>query len=181
MLARALPVTLLLAAALSLSACGPPTFNAEVKGSSTLQGGDPLAGLLGTFPGVGSFTNIDFNSNQDFQNQGVTKDQVDSVKVDRVQLKITDPNDQDFRFLESIQFFAKAGDKEALIAERSDISSLGLVAPNPILELTVSGAELQPFVVAPQMSIIVRGKGKNPAKTTTMEATVNLKVSVKLF
>src|SRR3954451_12423 len=95
----------LLALAALLVACQPNVFHTEVKGTSTISGDpSPVAGLLNAFPGVSNFSNIDFNQNQDFKNQGVSKDQVQSVKIDSVKLKITSPNNQDFSFLSSMKF-----------------------------------------------------------------------------
>lgn len=167
---------------LSAAACQPNVFHTEVKGETVVEGDpSPFSNVLGAFPGVGSFTNLDFNQNQEFKNQGVTKDQVSSVQVDKVTLKIVSPNDQDFSFLEELEFFAKAGDQEVKVAGKGNIDGLGLLAPNPILELDVTGAELVDFVTAPSMSIIVRGNGRVPPQDVKLEATVGLRVEVKIL
>ncbi|WP_257452738.1 hypothetical protein [Archangium lipolyticum] len=169
-------------ALLSLVACGPPTFVAEVKGETTVPG-DPtgISTVLDAFPAIGSFTSIDFDQNQDFQNQGVTKEQVSSAKLRSLQLKILTPADQDFSFLDSLEFYAKAGDREVLVAQKKNIASLGLKAPNPVLEMDLTGAELQPFLTAPSMSIGVRGKGRKPSKEVRLQADVKLDVEVRLL
>ena len=170
------------ASLLCLAGCGANVFVTEVKGETTIQGdATGLAALLSVFPAIGSFTNIDFNQNQDFKNQGVSKDQVNSVKVDSIALKIQSPNDQTFEFLENLQFYARTGDQEVLIAEKTGINTLNLAAPNPVLMMDVKGAELQPFVTAPSMSITVRGKGTQPTRDTRLEATIKLRVEVKVF
>jgi hypothetical protein len=172
----------LVPALIALTACGANVFPVEVTGESTIRG-DPtplVPDLLGAF-NIGSFSNIDFNQTQEFQNQGVTKDQVESVKTDYIQLKIVSPDTQDFSFLESLQFFAQVGDQEVLVAEKMGIDQLDLRPPNPVLELDVTDAELQPFVVAPAMSIVVRGKGRLPPQETRLEARVGLDVTVKVF
>lgn len=169
-------------AALLLTGCGANVFNTEVKGETTIQG-DPtgLQGVLSVFPAIGSFTNIDFSQNQDFKNQGVTKDQVSSVKVDAITLRIITPTDQDFRFLESLEFYARTGDQEVLIASKTGINNLNLSAPNPVLVMDVKDAELQPYVTAPSMTISVKGKGSYPPRDTRLEASVRLRVEVKVF
>lgn len=118
-LASILPVCALL----SLVACAPPSFTAEVKGETTVSA-DPtgISTLLEAFPAVGSFSSLDFNQNQDFQNQGVTKEQVSSAKLKSVQLKILAPPDQDFSFLDTLEFKAKAGDREVLVASKRNIA-----------------------------------------------------------
>lgn len=172
----------LLAAAVALGTlgCQANVFRTEVKGETTIEG-SALGGLLNAFPTVAGFTNLDFDTNQDFKNQGVTKDQVNSVKVESIQLKILAPNDQDFSFLESLQFVARSGDRETLVAEKTGISQLALPAPNPVLVMDIKSAEIRDHVVAPSMSIIVRGKGRQPPQDTQVEAKVGLAVEVKIF
>lgn len=172
-----------LSAAVLLAACQPNVFPVEVKGETTVEGDpSPVPGVLNAFPNIGSFSNIDFNQAQEFQNQGVTKEQVKSVKPAFVRLKILSPDTQDFSFLESLQFYARANDEEVLIAEKLGIDKLGLKAPNPVLEMDVQqNAELQPYITAPSTSIIVRGRGRLPPQDTRLEATVGLNVEIRVF
>ena len=160
--------------------CQANVFHTEVKGETTIQG-SPLGGILGAFPTAANFTNLDFDANQDFKNQGVHKNQVNSVKAESIKLKVVSPSDQDFRFLDQLQFFAKSGDTETLVGEKLGISDLDLSAPNPVLSLEMKDAELKDHVSAPSMSIIVRGKGRPPPQDTRIEAAVNLRVEIKLF
>lgn len=165
--------------ALLLAACSGPTFTAEVKGEATVPG-SPLGGLLDVFPAIGSFASMDFNENQDFKNQGVTKDQVSSAKLKHIKLQILAPADQDYSFLEQLEFYARTGNQEVLVAERQDIASLGLKAPNPVLEMSLKGVELQPYITAPSMSLTVRGRGRQPAREVRLQATVAVEVQVDL-
>lgn len=177
-LASLLPVCALF----SLMACAPPSFVAEVKGETTVPG-DPtgISVLLDAFPAIGSFTNLDFDQNQDFQNQGVTKEQVSSVKLRSLRLQVLAPADQDFSFLDTLEFYAKTGDREVLVAQKKNIASLGLKAPNPVLSMDLEDVELQPFITAPSMSISVRGRGRKPSKDVRLQADVQLDVEVRLL
>ncbi|XXF81525.1 hypothetical protein P2318_05925 [Myxococcaceae bacterium GXIMD 01537] len=166
---------------LSLAACSAPTFTAEVKGETTVAAAPILGGVLNAFPAIASFASLDFDQNQDFKNQGVTKDEVSSVKVRSLRLKVLSPDDADFGFLDSLEFFARAGDREVRIARKDNISRLGLSAPNPVLELDVEDVDLQPYVTAPSMSIIVRGKGRMPEKEVRLQASVLLEVKLSLL
>lgn len=161
-----------------LVSCGVDEFDTELKATTTLEGSPGLLRLLEGLGPMAGFTNIDFSTNQDFANQGVGKEDVDSVKLTRMTIRIVDPADQDFRFLESLQFFAEADGQKVLVAERHGIDKLDLRAPNPVLELEVKDVELAPFVTAPSMSITTEGKGRRPARDTTLEATVQLRVDV---
>lgn len=177
-----MPAIAALLGAAVLAGCGATVFPVEVKGEATIEGNpSPLPALLDVFPGISSFGNIDFAQSQEFKNQGVRKEDVDSVKPTSVRLQIVSPDDQDFRFLEGLQFYARAGDREVLVAEKQGIDKLDLKAPNPTLELEVQDVELQPLVTAPSMSIIVKGRGRQPAKSTKLEATVRFDVAVKVF
>jgi len=172
---------LLLALGVSLLfACQPTRFNTTLKGETTVRG-DALGTLFSVLPPIGSFANLDFETNQDFKNEGVHKAQVTSVKATEVKLRILSPSTQDFRFLDTLAFYARAGDTEVLVADKSNISGLELAAPNPSLVLDVKGMELQPFIASPSMSIVARGKGRAPPQDTRLEATASFQVEFKLF
>lgn len=165
------------AAGLGLAACAPSSFTTELKGESTVPAGPPgVSTPFNALPAISSFAGMDFNQNQDFKNRGVSKTEVTSVKVKSLTLKVLSPNDQDFTFLSSVEFFARAGDREERIAGRGDIARLNLRPPNPVLTLNVDEAELQPFVSAPTMSIIVRGRGDLPEREVRLQAVVTLEV-----
>lgn len=177
-LASVLPVCALL----SLVACAPPSFVAEVQGETTVPAAPSgIFTLLEAFPAIGGFSSLDFDQNQDFQNQGVTKEQVSSAKLQSLQLKVLSPADQDFSFLDTVEFYAKAGDREVRVASKHNISSLGLKAPNPVLNLDLDEVELQPFITAPSMSISVRGRGRMPQKEVRLQADVKLEVRARLL
>ncbi|HCF60543.1 MAG TPA: hypothetical protein DFS52_21415 [Myxococcales bacterium] len=166
---------------LLLLSCGVDTFETTVQGSTKVDGAPGLLKLLPAFAPFEGLTNLDFSSNQEFENQGVDKSDVDSVKVTRLTLKIASPSDQDFSFLESLRFYAAADGKRALVAKKDGIDKLDLRAPNPVLVFDLEDVELAPFVSAPSMSIEVEGTGRQPESDTTLEAEVTLRVDVNVF
>jgi hypothetical protein len=167
-------------ALLLLAACSAPSFTTEVRGEAVVPGDPaPSSPLLNSLPSIGSFTNLDFNQDQEFKNQGVSKDEVSSVKVDRLQLRVVSPPGQDLAFLDEVRFYAKAGDQEVLIAGASGLAELG--AGRQVLELGVRGVELQPFVTAPSMSILLRGRGRVPAQDVRLQAVVTFDVEVNVL
>src|SRR5688572_3163329 len=96
------PRLLLSLALLWLSGCGTTVyFETEVQGASTVKG-NSLGGLLSAFPGISSFSNMDFSQSQDFKNQGVKKEDVKSVKMKSMTLKISSPSSANFDWLSSI-------------------------------------------------------------------------------
>ncbi len=169
-------------ACLTLAACAPTSFETELRGETTVPAGpEGITTLLNAFPAIGSFAGLNFNENQDFKNQGVAKDQVSSVTPQSIELRLLAPDDADFSFLDTLEFFAKAGDQEKRFASKRDISRLNLRPPNPVLKMDVEDVELQPFIAAPSMSIIVRGKGRLPEKEVRLQAVVVLNVEVDLL
>ncbi len=164
----------------ALTACGPVGFTTEIKGQGTVTGGTGLGGVLTMFPQLSTLTNIDFDQSQDFKNNNTSRDHVTSVLLKSMTLKISSPNDQDFSFLDTIQFVAKTGENEAVFAEKSNISKLGLKAPNPVLTLNSTNVDLAPFVRASTMSIVMRGTGRQPPQDTRVEVITVFNVFVKL-
>lgn len=168
--------------ALALTGCGPVVIHTHVSSQATIPGNSsPLGALLDQFPGFAQFASMDFNTNQDLANQGVSKDNISSVTVTGVELTIRSPGTQDFDFLDSIAFSAETEHLAAKpIASRSGIPALNLEAPNPTLVLQVTGEELVDIVTAPRMSILVDGKGRQPRADTELEAVVKLRVEAHL-
>lgn len=166
-------------AALALTACGPITFTTEVKGEGVVPG-SPLGGLLTAFPSLGSLAAINFDENQDFKSNKTTRENVASLKVEAFSLKILEPSSQDFSFLDNVEVLGKAGDVEIPIASKTGITQLKLAAPNPTLVLEVTNEELVTLLKAPTMSLVLRGRGRQPPGDTRLEAKATLRVGVKL-
>ncbi|WP_225411777.1 hypothetical protein [Stigmatella hybrida] len=165
-----------------LAACGPSSFKTELRGETAVPAAMPGALTpLNAFPAIGSFAALDFDENQDFKNQDVSKDEVDSVRLQSLEVRLLSPGGADFGFLDTLEFFAKAGDLEVRIARRRGIAQLGLQAPYPVLRMELEDEELQPFIAAPSMSILVRGRGRLPEQEIRLQAVVLLGVEVGFF
>ncbi len=156
--------------------CGGFTFGTEVKGEMVITG-NAARPPLNVFPALGGLNDLDFNANREFQNERVTRDRVTGVAVESVTFKVLSPSDQDFTFLNSLQLVARAGDQELLFADKQNIDGLALMAPNPALSLELKMVDLTPFVTAPIVSLVLRGKGTQPTKDTRLEVRVKLRVS----
>jgi hypothetical protein len=165
------------------AACTPNAFEVTLTGQTTIQG-DPLGvgSVLTRIPAIGSFASIDFASTDEFQSHGVPKDAVQSLKVTSLKLQVLSPDTQSFDFLDDITFYASAGMGETAVAGKTGIAQLNLPAPNPVLFLEVdSDAELLPYLTAPSISLTARGSGREPPQDTVIEATVKLRVAIKLL
>lgn len=162
---------LTLIASVALCACGQTvSFDTDAKGTATIQG-NSLAATLGTFPGISAFSNIDFSTTQDFKNNGVTKEDVESVRLKRAVIRLVTPSSADFDWLSSLKFSVEAnGQPKRVVAFKEGIDQLGLSAPFPEFELEIGDLELQPYVVAPAMAITTEGTGRSPPQDVTIEA-----------
>lgn len=167
-------------AVLSLGGCQLNSFDSTLVGETTLAGGDAGTPLT-AIPAFGSFNALDFSQNPDFENNDVSPSDLNSAKVTSLTLKIISPSDQDFSFLDDVQFFAHTGDALTLVAERHDIASLPLDGPNPTLSLNVTGADLTPYVSGGAMTLEIRATGRAPRSDTRLRATVGFEFRVKVF
>lgn len=163
--------TVLCALLLVLQGCQQTIhFDTEAKGTATIEG-NALNATLGTFPGIAAFSNIDFASTQDFRNNGVTAEDVKSVRLTRAVIRVISPSDADFDWLSSLRFSVEAnGQPKRVVAFKENIQQLGLNPPFPEFELELADLELQPYVVAPAMAITTEGTGRTPPQDVKIEA-----------
>ncbi len=159
-----------------LSACQSLiSFSTEQKGEAVIPG-NPLGAVLGAFPQVGGFSNIDFSQNQDFKNNNTERNLVRTTRVTAMTVRILSPVDQDFGFLDSLEVSVKAADQEQRVAFKTGIAQLDLPPPTPTLTLDLDDVDVASFVRASSMTIIVRGSGRQPNRDTRLEASVKLLV-----
>lgn len=157
--------------AFPLACDGIDNIDVEVSGSATIPAATLVDTLLGSLA-IGGFDEIDFE--QKFQNQGVTPDQVDSVKVKSFVLTIESPDDGNFDFLQGVSFFARApGEDEVRIA-----SAEAIPAGARTVELTLDDVELQAYATASSMTIRASVEGEKPPETTQLRADVVFDVDV---
>jgi hypothetical protein len=154
------------------SGCGLNEFDVTQEAQATITGGSLLGQVLNTFPPMQGFNSFDFSQSQDFKNENAHKDQVRSARLKSFTLQITSPGDQDFSFLDSIEFSAEADGTTSWVARELDIGSLGLKAPTPTLVLDLNDVELEKMVKADRMSITTKASGRQPPKDTTLTARV---------
>lgn len=173
-----------LASAFTFAAgCTPNAFEVTLNGQTIIHGDAASSGtVLTRIPAIGSFASVDFPASEEFKQNQATKDAVQSIKVSSLKVQIQNPNNQGFDFLDELHFIAAAGSEEREVAGKTDISQLRLAPPNPTLTLDVDeSAELRDFLVAPSVGIVARGSGRVPPQDTTLQATVKLKVVLKVF
>lgn len=147
-------------------------FDVTVAGNGVVPKGTIVDQLLNIIA-IDGFDSIDLSA--EFKNQGVTKDDVDSVAILSFTLEIVSPASANFDFLTSIAFFAEAdGSPRAKIAELTSVPA----GQRSIALNLVSGVELKPYVVAPSMRIAAEVSGERPPEDTEVKAVVTLDVDV---
>lgn len=157
--------------------CGPPTFDVTVQGETTIAG-EESAKLLGSLPPIGSLASFDFGDKEDFKSEGISKGRIESVRVQRVSVRVVSPSSQSLAFLDFIQCFVHAGEEEELLAEAQDIPSRAPMPPELELD-SEDSLELKPFALSPQMGLRIRGQGRTPPQDTTLRATFIFRVTAE--
>jgi hypothetical protein len=149
-------------------------FEVTVGGKGVAPKGTVIDELLASLA-FNELTEIDLT--REFENQGVTKGDVDSVRILEFTLTIESPASANFDFLTSVAFFAETdGEPKVLIAKLDQV-------PKGVRELVLAveaGVELKPYVVAPKMRISSEVEGKRPPEDTTVAAEVVLDVDVNV-
>lgn len=152
-----------------------PSFDVTVTGQTTVDASPlPVSLIPLNFTGFGG---LDLSQTQEFKNQGITKDEIQSVKLVSVTLTIASPAGANFDFLTSLAF-----DVSAQGQPQAEVASLATVPQGATeLSLAVEGVELAPYVTAPSMSVTSNAQGELPPQNTTINATMVFDVEPKIF
>jgi hypothetical protein len=170
---RVIRNTIAVASILGLTMCeSVDNIDIATAGKVTIPKATLVDKLLGKVA-FGGFDKVDFS--ESFQNQGVTPDQVDSVRVKAMTILVEAPSSGNFDFIQSLHFFVKA---EGL--DKIPIGSMEMV-PKGKRELNLdidNGSELKPYVTAPSMQILSEVEGSLPDQETVIAAAVVLDVDI---
>lgn len=123
------------------------------------------------FPG---FDEVDFS--KDIENQGVSEDQIDSVRLGSFVIHTGEGSGATLDFIESASFYAEAEGLPRILVASSE-SFAGETSVELDLE---EDAELKPYVVAPSMTLSAEIKGKKPAQDTVVTAEVTLTIDATI-
>lgn len=168
---------ILLAYLAVLATCeGVDNISVPATGRSVIPQRTVLDELLGNLAFVG-FEGFDISQSQEFRNQGYSKEQVDSVRMESFTLTIESPATANFDFLQSIRFHASADGLPQV-----EIARLDAIPPGSnVLELEVdTTVELQPYVIAPSVTITTTATGTRPPEETTIEAVAMFDIDVNV-
>ncbi len=159
-----------------LVTCGGLTkVSSTQSASATIPAGSLVEVLTGDI-GFANLGNFDITQSQEFKNQGIKREQINSVKLRTLSLTITAPaNGQDFTFLKSLSFFVEANG-----LAKKEIARGGPFDGLKEISLTVLDVELAPYAAAPSMTFTTTASGMRPKSETTVLAKVILDADVNI-
>lgn len=165
------------AAVLTLLCCGGiDNFDLEEESSTTIPGASLFEQFVGDL-GFGSFLSMDLSQSEELKNQGVEKEQIDSVRITALSLTITEPaSGQDFTFLDELEFYVEAEGQERRLVARGGPFPAG----QSRVELALEEVDLAPYAAAASMSVTSEVSGRRPRQQTVVKAQLALSVDVDL-
>jgi hypothetical protein len=150
------------------ASCSPAvTFDVTQTGEALAARGTFLQCKLAALD-IGQFSDIQFDDTQEFENQGVEREDVESVHLTDLKMRVKSPEGKDMSYLSRVTFFAEADGVERV--QVGDQTSFPAGAGT--VSFTLSGAELKPYVVAPSMRITTEVSADGcPSEDQTLEIT----------
>jgi hypothetical protein len=160
----------------TLSSCSL-TFDVKASGEGKVEG-SALGQFFEALPfkGFDNFASFDISQTQDFKNQGVDKEHLESVKLKTLTLKVTDPSSANFNFIDKIAFYAATEGKPKVRIAHKD----AVPRDSREFSLDLDGAELKDYVSAKSMKITTEASGRSPAQDTTIHVDVVFTVDPQL-
>lgn len=164
------------AVAVSLATCdGLDTFHVGEVSQSTIPKGSVLEQFVGDL-GFGGFLSMDLSQNQELKNQGVKKNQIDSVYLTEIEMTITTPADSDFTFIDTLEFYVES---DGLPRQRIAYGG-PFAAGVATVSLELDAVDLAAYVAAPTMQITTEAEGRRPSQDTTVSAALEFAVDVNV-
>lgn len=162
--------------AVSLAMCSSlDTISISETSQSTIPQGSVLEQFVGDL-GFGEFFEMDLSQNQELRNQGVEKHQIDSVYLTSLELTITTPQDADFTFIDTLEFYVES---EGLPRQRIAYGGPFDVGVNTV-SLSLDDVDLANYVAAATMQVTTEAEGRRPAEDTTISAALGFAVDVNV-
>jgi hypothetical protein len=131
--------------------------------------GNSVVGLIPVAPVA-----VTTRSEEKFKNEDTRAELVKDVSLNKLTLTITDPNNENFDFLESVTLY--------ISTEQSDWVALASLSPVPqgqkVIELKPSGAKLDKYLKASSYTLTTEARVKRGvAQDITMRADSRFKVT----
>ena len=156
-----------------LLACAQATsFSTTIEAESQIEGGSLLE-QLASDTGFGNFIAFDVSANEEFQNQGVERHQIDSVRITALRMATSAG---DFTFLDRLEFYVQAeGQPKLRVAHGGPF-----LEGQATIELSLDDVDLAPYASAPSMDLTTEVQGRRPDEDITVTAGVDFLIDVNL-
>lgn len=162
-------------ASLVVACGGLDTFTIERTAQTNVPGASILEQLAGDL-GFDDLATFDITDDETLANQGITKNQIDSVTISSLSLRVVSPMGGDFTFLDSLEFFASSSDMEAKRIAAGGPFAMG----ESEVFMSLDMVELAPYATADSMMITTQVEGRRPDQETQIEARIELLVDVNV-
>jgi hypothetical protein len=161
--------------ALLAAACGHlDEIDVTRSGTATVPGGPGGAALP-----AGAIASFPVSIGRDaLAAEGIDPNDIDSARLVGLRLEVTAGTSLP-AWLDHVAIYVRAnGLPRVLVGEKSGIRALP--AGTTAVDLDVSGADLKPYALADVTTVEAEGSGTQPAATTTLKATMTLRVNVNV-
>lgn len=168
--------TLLLAA---LFGCDDlDNFDVEVKDQAVLQGGGVLEGLLGEFPQLDGFTRVDLAQSAEFEERGYSRKDVDHIRLERLTVRVIDPDGQDLAFIGEMRVTIDNPDLPSLVLATQDDFPVG----EREVAFETSDANLKNYLLGTRSSITFEvDDSRRPPQDTRVEIHAVFDVDINVI
>ncbi|OWP64372.1 hypothetical protein CDA63_04890 [Hymenobacter amundsenii] len=163
----------LLVAALLLGSCKKIdkllTFYIEDSQSVKISGGFPLGQVVPLTP-----VSVTTRSEEKFKNENTNANLVKDVKLDRLTLTISDPNSENFDFLQSINIYISTNQSNKILLASQDNVPTGVNT----IQLTPTTQKLDIYVKASSYTLSTEAKIRKPiSRDITIRTDSRFKVT----
>jgi len=134
---------------LMATSCGSPVSFTVTQTSDSQVQPCPLGVVSITGLGFAQFADIKLTETTEFKNNGVRAEDLESVKLQSLDLRVVNPAGTELGYLDSVSFFAEApGQPRVLVADHT-----GFPAGHGVVQFDVKDVNLQPYLAAEKFTM----------------------------
>lgn len=169
-------------AALGLAACDEveriDNISIPVSGEVVVERGTLVEMLLGDFPTFDAFTRLDLADTATFRNEDYDVDDVDSVVLDSLVMRVKSPDGADLAFLGEVIFYVETADLERREIARADSFPAGVRE----VAFETTGDDLKRYLLAREGTITTEvNDSRRPNVDTTIEVVAVFDVDINVL
>jgi hypothetical protein len=160
--------------AVALLSCSKlATIKIHSESTTTVDRGTLVESFVGDM-GFGDLLNMNVVDAEELRNQGITKGDIQDVRLDSVELEVSAPAGGDLSWVDTLEFYVEApGLPRTRIAHQEDFP-----AGQSIVDLVVDDVDLTDYAISESMDITTDAAGHRPDQDTDVIGRVVLKVGV---